>query len=112
MIPRIDTIFVDEAAKIDGSFAKQMDTGHSRFPVYRETIDNVVGILYVKDLLKSLIGGEAVSIPDVLRPAYFVPESMKIDSLLREMKQRRCSYRRCRRRIRRSLRNYFHGRYS
>lgn len=89
MIPRIDTIFVDEAAKIDGTFAKQMDTGHSRFPVYRETIDNVVGILYVKDLLRFLINSEEVSIQDVLRSAYFVPESMKIDSLLREMKQRR-----------------------
>ncbi|RKX76037.1 MAG: magnesium/cobalt efflux protein, partial [Spirochaetes bacterium] len=69
--------------------ARVMDSGHSRFPVYRETIDNVIGILYVKDLLGFLIKGENISIPEVLRPAYFVPESMKLDSLLKEMKQRR-----------------------
>ena len=88
MIPRIDTDFISEDAEIDESMAKLMDSGHSRFPVYRETIDNVVGILYVKDLLRFLTKGETVPIPDVLRPAYFVPESMKLDSLLKEMKQR------------------------
>ncbi len=89
MIPRIDTVFISEDAETEDSLAKLMDSGHSRFPVYRETIDNVVGILYVKDLLKFLIRSEKAPIPDVLRPVYFVPESMKLDSLLKEMKQRR-----------------------
>ncbi|RKX86309.1 MAG: magnesium/cobalt efflux protein [Spirochaetes bacterium] len=89
MIPRIDTVFVAEKSDTDESIARVMDSGHSRFPVYRETIDNVIGILYVKDLLGFLIKGENISIPEVLRPAYFVPESMKLDSLLKEMKQRR-----------------------
>jgi len=89
MIPRIDTVFVAEDEALDGSLSRIIDSGHSRFPVYRDTIDNVVGILYVKDLLKTLITGRSTPISDVLRPAYFVPESMKLDSLLREMKQRR-----------------------
>ncbi len=89
MIPRIDTVFISEDAETEDSLTKLMDSGHSRFPVYRETIDNVVGILYVKDLLKFLIRSEKAPIPDVLRPVYFVPESMKLDSLLKEMKQRR-----------------------
>ena len=89
MIPRIDTDFIAEDAETEESITKLMDSGHSRFPVYRETIDHVVGILYVKDLLRFLIKGENVPIPDILRPAYFVPESMKLDSLLKEMKQRR-----------------------
>jgi CBS domain containing-hemolysin-like protein len=89
MIPRIDTVFVPEDAESEESLLKLIDSGHSRFPVYRETIDNVVGILYVKDLLKFLLKGENVLIPEVLRPVYFVPESMKLDSLLKEMKQRR-----------------------
>lgn len=89
MIPRIDTVFVPEDMGVGKSLSKLMESGHSRFPVYRDTIDNVIGILYVKDLLTFLIKGEEVSIPDVVRPAYFVPESMKLDSLLREMKQRR-----------------------
>ena len=89
MIPRIDTVFIAENAKSDESISRVMESGHSRFPVYRGTIDNVVGILYVKDLLGSLVKGKEISVPDVVRPAYFVPESMKLDSLLREMKQRR-----------------------
>ncbi|MCK5736587.1 MAG: HlyC/CorC family transporter [Spirochaetaceae bacterium] len=88
MIPRIDTVFIPENAEIDDSMAKVMESGHSRFPVFRETIDNVIGILYVKDLLSFLIRNETISVHDVLRPAYFVPESMKLDSLLKEMKQR------------------------
>lgn len=89
MIPRIDTVFVPETTEIGESLAKLMESGHSRFPVYQGTIDNVVGILYVKDLLLHLLKDEAIHITDVMRPAWFVPESMKIDSLLREMKQRR-----------------------
>ena len=89
MIPRIDTDFITEDAETEESITKLIDSGHSRFPVYRETIDHVVGILYVKDLLRFLITGENVPIHDILRPAYFVPESMKLDSLLKEMKQRR-----------------------
>ncbi len=89
MIPRIDTVFVPEDTGVGESLSNLMKSGHSRFPVYRDTIDNVIGILYVKDLLTSFIDGGNISIPDVVRPAYFVPESMKLDSLLREMKQRR-----------------------
>jgi len=89
MIPRIDTVFVAENADTEESITRVMDSGHSRFPVYKETIDNVIGILYVKDLLEFLVKGEEISVPEVLRPAYFVPESMKLDSLLKEMKQRR-----------------------
>lgn len=89
MIPRIDTVFISEDAEMEESLVKLIDSGHSRFPVYRETIDNVVGILYAKDLLKYLVKDENALIPDVLRPVYFVPESMKLDSLLKEMKQRR-----------------------
>lgn len=89
MIPRIDTVFMPDDTEVGETLASLVESGHSRFPVYRETIDNVVGILYVKDLLPFLITGKRVAIIDVLRPAYFVPESMKLDSLLREMKERR-----------------------
>lgn len=89
MIPRIDTVFISEDAEMEESLVKLIDSGHSRFPVYRETIDDVVGILYAKDLLKYLVKDENAAIPNVLRPVYFVPESMKLDSLLKEMKQRR-----------------------
>lgn len=89
MIPRIDTVFASESTDTGEKLKALIESGHSRFPVYRDTIDNVVGILYVKDLLPYLMAGKPVSIRDVLRSAYFVPESMKLDSLLREMKERR-----------------------
>ena len=89
MIPRIDTVFIPEDAENGEAFVKLMESGHSRFPVYRDTIDNVIGILYVKDLLGYLIKGDTVPISDIARPVYFVPESMKLDSLLKEMKRRR-----------------------
>lgn len=89
MIPRIDTTFIREDSEMEKLVPQIVESGHSRFPVYKETIDKVIGILYVKDLLPVLINAENISISKILRPAYFVPESMKIDNLLREMKQRR-----------------------
>jgi len=63
-----------------------IESGHSRVPVYDDGIDNVIGMLYAKDLLK-IHGntGEKISIKKFLRPAYFVPESKKVDELLAEM---------------------------
>jgi len=89
MIPRIDTVFIAEDASIEESLSRFIESGHSRFPVYHGTIDSVIGIIYVKDLLPFFVKGEEIVIPSILRPAYFVPESMKLDSLLKEMKQRR-----------------------
>ena len=63
-------------------------SGHSRFPVYSESIDNVTGILYVKDILKAFSRKESVDLQKITKKAYFVPESKKIDSLLREFKRR------------------------
>lgn len=65
-----------------------IECGHSRFPIYEETMDNVVGILYAKDLLKYLNKLENVEIDAILRKPYFVPESKRLDSLLKEFKRR------------------------
>ncbi|OQY33075.1 MAG: magnesium/cobalt efflux protein [Spirochaetaceae bacterium 4572_59] len=89
IIPRIDTVFIDVEIDQDDLFDILTKSGHSRFPVYSDTIDNVVGVLYVKDLLGFMIRKEDYKIQDLMRKAYFVPESMKLDSLLREFKLRR-----------------------
>ncbi len=89
MIPRIDTVFISEDSEEEEIFSKILKSGHSRFPVYRNTIDNVIGILYAKDLLHFLVKQSKLNVPEIVRPVYFVPESMKLDSLLRELKQRR-----------------------
>ena len=82
MIPRIDI----KAVPLTGSFAEMVEVivgqGHSRIPVYDETVDNVIGILYAKDLLPALAKGEQPDIRSILRTPQFVPESISVDDLL------------------------------
>jgi CBS domain containing-hemolysin-like protein len=89
MVPRIDVAFISIDAPIQESLDKVIESGYSRFPVYKETIDNVVGMLYVKDLLVKLVRGQDVLLQEIIRKPYFVPESKRLDSLLREMKRRK-----------------------
>ncbi len=89
IIPRIDVVFIDIATEKEELFDILLKSGHSRFPVYSDTIDNVVGVLYVKDLLGYFVKDQEFAIRDIMRKAYFVPESMKLDALLKEFKHRR-----------------------
>ncbi|MBR2107873.1 MAG: HlyC/CorC family transporter [Treponema sp.] len=88
MIPRIDVDFISSDCKKEELIEKIIASGHSRFPVYSESTDNVVGVLYVKDLLKSIANNEEIDILKIVRKPYFVPESKIIHSLLREFKRR------------------------
>ncbi|MBQ3670811.1 MAG: HlyC/CorC family transporter [Treponema sp.] len=88
MIPRIDVDFISIDTPEQEMLEKIAESGHSRFPVYNESIDNVVGVLYVKDLIKVFSQKEKIDLRKITRKAYFVPESKKIDSLLREFKRR------------------------
>jgi len=89
MIPRIDVVFIPEEISKDELFKIIVDSGHSRFPVYKNTIDNVIGVVYAKDLLSYALVNRELDISEIIRRAYFVPESMKLDALLRELKKRR-----------------------
>lgn len=89
MVPRIDTVFVSIDMKQEEMLEKIVESGHSRFPVYKESIDNVVGILYVKDLLRTLAKHEVIDMQIILRKPFFVPESKRIDDLLRDMRRKR-----------------------
>ncbi len=88
MVPRIDVLALDINSTIGEARKAFIDAGHSRVPVYEDTIDNVVGLLYAKDLLASL--DDQTSIADnrhILRTAFFVPETKKVDELLAEMQK-------------------------
>ena len=86
MVPRIDILAVEVNTTVPEAVHALTLSGHSRVPVYEETIDNVIGLLYAKDLLRaSLDQVEPENIRPFLRPAYFVPEAKKVDELLREM---------------------------
>ncbi len=89
MIPRIDVDFLSSDIPKDEILLKISESGHSRFPVYEESIDNVIGILYVKDILKRLAKNEELELTKIVHKAFFVPESKRIDGLLREFKRRR-----------------------
>jgi len=89
MVPRIDVAFVPVDMRGPELFEKVAAGGHSRYPVFNQSIDNVVGMLYAKDLLRFLLVDEEVKIDSIIRKPYFVPESKRLDSLLREMRHRR-----------------------
>ena len=89
MVPRIDTVFLPSDAAMEELLGRIMESGHSRFPVYEETIDQVIGILYVKDILKNLVLEEPFDIKKIIRKPFFVPESKHIDELLRELRRRK-----------------------
>lgn len=89
MVPRTEIAWVEQGTKIGEFLDIYAQTPYSRFPVYKDNTDNVVGILFVKDILVKLNGGiidkEAV-IDDLIRPAHFVPESKHLGELLTEMR--------------------------
>src|SRR5437868_1220897 len=90
MVPRIDMVTLESNATVDEAVDLALQGGHSRIPVYEENIDNIIGVLYVKDMLKQLREGHNnYPVRDLVREAYFVPETKKLDDLLREIQQRR-----------------------
>lgn len=89
MVPRIDVVFVSVDTGIEDLLEILSNCGHSRVPVFEETIDNVIGVLYAKDLLKYMFRPQEINIRTIIRKVYFVPESKKLDSLLKEFKRRR-----------------------
>ena len=86
MVPRINMVWVEVNEGLEEIKKKIKETGHARFPLCRKTIDEVVGILYAKDLLASLTLGEKPDLEKIARPAYFVPETKMLDELLLELK--------------------------
>ncbi len=88
MVPRIDVAAVSADTPLEQALEVIVQAGFSRIPVYRENIDNVMGVLYAKDLLRRVQeGGLTGKVGDLARPAYFVPETKKVDDLLREMQR-------------------------
>ena len=90
MVPRIEVLALEGDTTIQEATRALVASGHSRIPVFEESIDNVVGMLYAKDLLRlHLESGQEQTIRPYVRPAYFVPESKKVDDLLAEMQSKR-----------------------
>jgi CBS domain containing-hemolysin-like protein len=90
MVPRISIVAVEAETSLLEALDVIIEAGHSRIPVYRDNIDNIVGVLYAKDLLAYLRDGQVeVPLCDILREPYFIPESKHVDELLQELQQRK-----------------------
>lgn len=91
MVPRTEMIWIEEDKHAGQATTLCVRSGHSRVPVVGENIDDIVGIVYIKDLVRHTYhltdGGASVSVAEVMRPATFVPESKNLDELLHEMQR-------------------------
>jgi CBS domain containing-hemolysin-like protein len=88
MTPRTDIVWIDVAASLTVLADLFVESKYSRIPVVRGSIDTVVGILHVKDTLQSIRAGGSRPIAELVREAYFVPETKKVSELLREFQRR------------------------
>lgn len=91
MTPRIDIVALEVNDTIMAALSAFVDSGFSRIPVYEDSIDNVIGLLYAKDILTVLENRadlESQQIRDLIRPTYFVPEIKRADALLRELQEK------------------------
>ncbi len=93
MVPRPDVVFVEKGTRLADFLAIYAQHPLSRFPVYHESVDNVIGILSIKDVLAAQAKGETKSestVDNMLRPTYFAPESKPISEVFAEMRDRSC----------------------
>jgi CBS domain containing-hemolysin-like protein len=93
MVPRTEMVWIESDKSAGQATSLAVRSGHSRIPVIGENVDDVVGVVYLKDLVQqtyySTNGGRDTKVADVMRPAVFVPDSKPLDDLLREMQRDR-----------------------
>jgi len=88
MVPRVDVQFINSNVTLEEFYEIIQEQGYSRYPVYEDTIDNIVGILYAKDILRHDVDN-GFDVRLLMRKPYFIPESKHLDDLLREFKVRK-----------------------
>lgn len=91
MVPRVDVSAIDVSdSTLDDVIKMVMDRGYSRIPIYEENIDNIVGVVYAKDLLRyGVRGNDTRTITEIAREPYFTPESKHVGELLSDMRERK-----------------------
>lgn len=105
MVPRVDMIAIEQSASVQDLLALIKEKGHSRLPIYKESLDNIRGLVYAKDLLQLLVGRQidtqtpladlidsdngTMGDVEFVHPPYYVPETKKIDALLNDMRSNR-----------------------
>jgi putative hemolysin len=91
MVPRTEMVAIPEQATMEGILEAIKRGGHDRYPVYRNDLDDVLGVLHLADLVPVIAQGREVSLPALVREAVVVPETMPADTVLAEMRARQTS---------------------
>jgi putative hemolysin len=92
MRPRVDIAAVPADTTINSALGLMTERGHSRLPVYEGSIDHIIGVVYMRDLIPALRQGRLDQpVTEVRRPPFFVPETKKVDELFKEMQQKKVS---------------------
>jgi gliding motility-associated protein GldE len=89
MTPRTSVVAIEQRTGYHEALSRMTESGYSRIPVFEENLDQIKGLLYVKDLLPYMDASEKFGWQDLMRQPFFVPESKKIDDLLGEFQKRR-----------------------
>lgn len=89
MVPRTRMVALEQASPRAEILQVLLETQYSRYPVYRDSIEDIIGVVHTKDLLGRLVRGEPVPLAELLRPPVFVPEGKKVNDLLKEMQRTR-----------------------
>ncbi len=89
MVPRTEVIAVEDTISREKLIRLVTEEGYSRLPVYHDSLDNIVGIIYTKDLISMLEHRDLIVLQDIIRPAYFVPGAIKISQLMRDLQERK-----------------------
>lgn len=89
MTPRVDMVVVDGASPLRRLLELNTEHAYSRVPVFQDTADNIVGIAHTSDMLAHLENLDHMTVADVMRPVFFVPEGMKIKDLLAKMREKK-----------------------
>ncbi|MDA9975466.1 hemolysin family protein [Alphaproteobacteria bacterium] len=89
MVPRADIVAVDAETTIQDLVSQMIEAAHSRLPVYRETLDDTIGLVHIKDVLGRLASAQPTTVPDLVREALFVSPTIRALDLLQEMRLNR-----------------------
>jgi CBS domain containing-hemolysin-like protein len=89
MVPRMDILAADATSSLSRVAEMMWESGHSRIPLYEESLDNIVGVVHSRDMLRNLSSEDVeVDLSDIVRPPLFIPDSKRLDDLLRDFQEK------------------------
>ena len=88
MVPRTEMVAIELTDDNDAMVKEIFQTGHTLVPIYQDSLDNIIGIIHIKDLMRSFVEKKNIVIKSLIRPVYFVPETKLISEIMKEMQKR------------------------